>query len=300
MELRQLKYFITVANELHFSRAAEKLNMTQPPLSMEIKKLEAELDVQLFLRTKRKVKLTEAGEVFLKRAVNILQKIEDSKNEVRRVHRGELGDLKLGYAGLVTYDLLPRVLSQFKGKYPYIEVFLKHLQTADQIISLEKEEIDVGLLIPPIESNNIEYKIIQKEEVVMALPKSHLFADSNNPIDLSELKNEPFIMSQRSEGKGYHDFMMNLCYQSGFLPKVIQEAQDLQTVISLVGAGMGIALLPSPIQFFKNDTIVYRPINHSKQKNRLIPIAVAWNKVNKSTVLKSFIQMINQTSFDNN
>ncbi len=292
MELRHIKYFVAVAKELHFGRAAEKLKMAQPPLSQQIKNLETELGVVLFYRTKRQVKLTRAGEAFLNRANKILKDVNDTCEEVRRIDRGELGQLKLGFAGLVTFDLLPLVLQTFQMKYPEVKVVLHHLTTTEQIKALQQNEIDVGILIPPIDNREIDIEVIREEPFVVALNKSHPLAKITKPMNLSKLANDKFIMPPRNAGPGYYDSIISLCHKAGFSPDTTQEAKELQTVVSLVGSGIGVALLPLSIQHLKNDRVTYVSIKDSPNN---IKTSVASNKDNKSPVVESFLTLLKET-----
>ncbi|MBD1382964.1 LysR family transcriptional regulator [Metabacillus arenae] len=289
MDLRHLKYFVTVADELHFGRAAKKLRIAQPPLSQQIKSLESELGVLLLHRTKRQVTLTEAGEVFYKRATKILKEVSQAKEEVRRIHNGEIGQLIIGFAGLVTFDLLPLVLRSFQAAFPNVEIVLHHLTTTEQITLLHQHDIDVGILIPPIDNNDIELKIIKEEPFVVALRKDHPH-EFTSPIDISKLASENFIMPPRSAGLGYYDSIISLCHQAGFSPFTTQEAKELQTVVSLVASGIGVAILPSSIQYLKNDSVSYVSIQNCPNS---IKTAIAYHKDNKSPVLGSFLNLVN-------
>ncbi|MFC7395503.1 LysR family transcriptional regulator [Scopulibacillus cellulosilyticus] len=290
MELRHLRYFIAVAEELHFGKAAERLKIAQPPLSHQIKQLETELGVPLLYRTKRKVELTEAGKVFLKRCYQILSDVNKACEEAQSIYRGEIGQLTIGFGGAV-YDLLPPILDIYQNKYPNLKIIFQQLTTSDQVKALTEGKIDVGLLVSPIDSPHLKFEVIREEPFIAALPKTHRLAKLKQPIDVSELANEPFIMTPRSVGPSYYDAIISLCFQAGFSPKTSQEVQELQTILALVASGMGAALLPSSFQFLKNDDVVYLPLKKSKATCK---IAAAWHKDNKSPIVHSFLNLIRE------
>ncbi len=291
MELRHVRYFVTLAKELHFGRAAERLQLAQPALSQQIKQLETEIGVPLFHRTKRQVHLTEAGKVFLNRANQILIQVDDACEEAKRVHKGQSGELKLGFAGLVTFDLLPFILKVYREHYPNVKIVLRHLPTVEQVNGLLEEEIDVGILIPPIESVSLDLEVLRKESFIVALPKSHPLAQSASSLYMSDLMNESFIMPPRLSGPGYFDAIISLCYQAGFSPKTVQEAQELQTMVSLVASEFGVCILPASIQYLKNENVAYLPIQDEYTK---IHTAIACKKDNFSPVVCSFLTLMKE------
>lgn len=294
MELRHLKYFVAVAEELHFGRAAERLRIAQPPLSQQIKQLEAELDLLLFSRTKQRVGLTEAGEVFLKRAYEILNRVNYACEEAKRIARGEAGQLILAFTGSIAFDLLPLILRAFQERYPNINIVLRQLTTSEQIEALHEGSIHVGLLVMPVESITVNIEMLREEPFIVALPKTHPLANEVEPIELSRLANELFIMTPRNAGQSYYDAVISLCQHAGFSPKKTQEAQELHTAVSFVASGIGIALLPSSIQFVKNEEIVYLQL---KKSFTTCKTGVAWNKDETSLVVHTFISFLKEMNF---
>ena len=226
MELRHLKYFIAVAEELHFGRAAQRLQMAQPPLSHQIKQLENELDVLLFSRTKQRVELTKAGEVFLKRTYEILNRVHLACEEAKSIDRGESGQLVLAFTGSIAFELLPLLLRRFQEQYPNINIVLRQLSSTEQIEALHDNSIHVGLLILPIESESFHVEMLREEPFIVALPKTHRLATETEPIDVSILANEQFIMTPRKAGESYYDAIISLCQHAGFSPKKTQEARS--------------------------------------------------------------------------
>ncbi|MFC7687040.1 LysR substrate-binding domain-containing protein [Ureibacillus sp. GCM10028918] len=295
MELRLLKYFIAVAEELHFGRAASRLQMAQPPLSIQIKQLETEIGAKLFNRTKRNVELTEAGKVFLNRSYEILSSVNRASEEARRIHEGVIGELILGFGGSATFDLLPFILKEYRDKYPNVNIVLRQQTTTKQVNDLHEGKIHVGILVPPIESELLDVEILREEPFIVVLPKTHPLITSGLSINLSRLAGEPFIMSPRSVGPGYYDSVISSCYDAGFSPKIAQEAQEFHTIVSLVAFGLGVALVPKSIQFLKNENVIYMPLEKSYTKKT----ALAWNKNKTSPVVDSFIEFIRQLQIPN-
>lgn len=291
MELRHLRYFIAVAEELHFGRAAERLRIAQPPLSQQIKQLETEMNVQLFYRTKQRVELTEAGKAFLKRGYEILHRIDLACDEAKRISQGEAGQLILAFTGAMAFDFLPMLIRGFKEKYPSINIILRQLTTTQQIEALHEGTIHVGLLFIPIESETLNVELLHEEPFIVALPRKHPIALQHSPVDISLLANEQFIMTPRNAGQSYYDAVISLCQHSGFSPQKTHEALELHTAVSFVAAGIGIALLPSSIQNVKNEEIIYKQI---KKSSTTCKTGVAWNKHEHSSVVDSFITFLKE------
>lgn len=289
MELRHLRYFIAVAEELHFSRAAERLHIAQPPLSQQIQQLEAELGVELFHRkTKRQVQLTAAGQVFLQEAHQLLAQLEKAIELTQRTGRGERGQLQVGFTSLVTYDLLPVILRRFREQFPEVELVLQELTTTQQEQSLRDQRIHVGFAHPPLEDNTLAQECIQQEALVVAMLVTHPLAKQEY-ISVRSLAEEFFIMFPRHLGSGLYDQILSLCQQGDFSPKVTQEANQMQTIIGLVSAGMGIAIVPSSLQNLQRSGVVYRQV---KETTPLVETTVVWQQKNITPVLRQFLQVI--------
>jgi DNA-binding transcriptional LysR family regulator len=290
IEVRQLNYFIAVAEELHFSNAAKRLKMAQPPLSQQIKNLEKEIGIPLFLRTKRHVELTEAGQSFLKNAYAIIKSLENAKEEAVRIHNGEYGQLIVGFTGSVTFDLLPNIIRLFRERNPYINIVLKQLTTSEQVEALHKKEIHVGLLVSPIDSLQLSVEKLREETFVAVLPKDHPLADNTAKLDAKSLFNHPFITTPRNTGPAFYDAIISFFHKSGYSPNILQEAHDLHTIISLVSFGMGVALLPSPFQTINHPRVVFRELNDPFTIN----ISVAFPKDGVSPQLGAFLSLIRE------
>lgn len=291
MELRHLKYFVTVAEELHFSKAATRLNIAQPPLSQQIRKLEEELGVSLFYRTKHKVQLTDAGKAFLGHAYQILNQVEVACDTARRADRGETGQLVIGFTGTVMYDIFPKILQNYRTRYPFVNVIPHQLATTDQVQALMNKKIHVGALCTPVESTSLEIKVVHHQPFILALPETHPLASTNAPCHVYKLAEESFIMTPRKVGSGYYDRIINICYRAGFSPNVTQEAHELQTVISLVAAGMGVALVPSSTKNIHIKGVVFKEITET---DVTVETAFVCRRDESSHVVASFLTMVEE------
>ncbi|MBD2570344.1 LysR family transcriptional regulator [Anabaena lutea] len=287
MELRHLRYFIAVAEELHFSKAAEKLHIAQPPLSQQIQQLETELGVKLFDRkTKRQVQLTEAGKVFLQEAYQLLVQLETAVALTQRTGRGETGKLRIGFTSLVIYDLLPLILRKFREQFLEVKIELLELTTSQQEQALRDSLIHVGFAHPPLEDDTLSYECIHKETLVVALSSTHTLTQKNY-ISVRSLLNEPLIMFPRYLAPGLYDRIMSLFRQANFSPNITQEAIQMQTIIGLVSAGMGVAITPSSLQNLQRSGVVYRPI---LEEVPLIETAIIWQQDRLTPIVENFLK----------
>jgi DNA-binding transcriptional LysR family regulator len=292
MELRHLRYFVTVAEELHFGRAAQRLQIAQPPLSQQIRQLEEELGVQLFHRTKRSVQLTEAGQLFLEEASQILTRAEQAIQIVQRADRGETGRLTLGFVGSATYSVLPVVLKVFRRRFPEVLVSLYEMTTTQQVQALHEDRIHLGFVRPPIYEQELMIESILKEPFVAVLPEFHRLANETQ-ISLLTLANDPFILFPRYLGSGFYDQIVNMCQQVGFQPQVAQEAIQMQTIISLVAAELGVALVPASVQNLQRVGVVYKALAESTSQ---VELAMVWRPDKISSVLQKFLEVTRQVA----
>jgi len=292
MELRHLRYFVTVAEELHFGRAAARLSIQQPSLSQQIRQLEDELGFPLLYRTKRSVELTDAGKVFLSEAQYILAQVREAKRTAQRAYRGEVGRLVLGYISSSTYDLLPMMLRVYRERFPDVEVALRELTTQEQLRALEEEHIQVGLLRLPISAPMVNVEVIRREPIVCVLPEEHPLAVYER-IAVSLLANEPFVLQSSQRGGGYYVQLMKLCLASGFSPNVIQEVTEMHTIVSLVAAGMGVSLVPLSAQNIRSQGVVYRELEGTAT---LTEMAVAWPRDSRSAIVQNFLTVARETA----
>jgi len=289
-DIRHLRHFIAVAEEKHFGLAAQRLNMTQPPLSLSIKKLEAELGVLLFNRNTKKVVLTPAGEVFLTGAYETLEKMQALTNDTIRAAQGALGRLKLGFVGSAVYEALPETVRQFRNLFPDVELDLKELATVEQIEALSKNEIDVGLLRPPITGGALYHQIdFSSEEMVAVLPKNHPLAQEDK-INLSDLKEDGFILFPHNISPNLHALVLLACREAGFTPTIAQTAPQIQTQISLVSAGLGVALVPKCASRISYPEIAFKQLS-DPTRNIGTQMSIVYRKEEKNVIVSSFVDL---------
>jgi len=292
MELRHLRYFVTLAEELHFGRAAERLHIAQPPLSQQIQQLERELGFQLFHRTKRTVKLTEAGQVFREESQRILTQLEQAIQRGNQVSRGEVGQLVIGFVASTAYNVLPEVLQAFRAAVPGVTLQLQELTTEQQLQWLKEGRIDVGFLRPPIVEDSFSSEIIFEEPLVLTLPISHRLALAEK-VSLREVAGEPFILFPRAQAPGLYDQIISLCQQADFSPIVAQEAIQMQTIVSLVAAEMGVALVPASLQNLQRTGVVYKALEELSPK---VAIAMLWRRNETSPATQRFLAIASKAS----
>jgi DNA-binding transcriptional LysR family regulator len=284
MELRKLRYFVVLAEELHFGRAAQRLHITQPPLSMAIQSLEDELRVKLFTRAPRRVTLTHAGASFLEQARTLLVRAEDAIELARAADRGEVGCLKIGFMSATIYTLLPPLLRDFAARFPAVRLELRELAMPEQLIQLRNGEIDVGFVRPPVEDAELDSETVLRESLVVSLPRGHRLAKLRR-IPARRLAAEPFVLFQRRPGLVLHHLVLRFCIQNGFTPRVAQEATQSHAVVGLVSAGIGVALVPESVQRARLRGVEYRPL---QEKSPPVETALAWRREDASPALAAF------------
>ncbi|SDS26168.1 LysR substrate-binding domain-containing protein [Pseudomonas fuscovaginae UPB0736] len=293
MELRHLRYFIAVAEELHFGRAAEVLGISQPPLSQQIQALEQELGARLFERTNRRVELSEAGRLFLEEARLVLAQVDKAADVARRAQLGELGELKIGFTSSAPFNsTIPQVIFSFRQSFPAVHLNLQEMSSKMVADALMDESIEVGLMRPLALPDALHVVELMREPLVAVLSAEHpLASGSEAGLHLSELALEPFVFFPRSYGSGLYAQLMSLARQAGFSPHFAQEAGEAMTIIGLVAAGLGVSVLPASYQRIRIDGVVYRPL--------LDPEAVSsvWlvqRKDQKSPMARAFVELLTQ------
>jgi DNA-binding transcriptional LysR family regulator len=297
MELRQLRSFVVVADEMNVGRAAMRLHLTQPSLSRQIAALERDLGVELFARVKRRFVLTAAGETFLAEAQDLLRRSDEAVRAAQRTQRGELGTLRLRFVQSATFEALPRLLSAFRQAYPEVVLDLEAWTTLRQTEALRDGRIDVGLLrlsTPVGETAVVQLapglasRVVAEDSLVVVLPARHRLARRKR-LRLADLADEPFVIYSRPTGPAVHDTIVGFCRAAGFTPRIEQEAADVQTIVSLVAAGLGVSLLISPTPPSNPDTVVYRELSDDLPPWQL---SVAWSPDNRSPVLSRFLDLL--------
>jgi DNA-binding transcriptional LysR family regulator len=290
MELRHLRYFIAVAEELNFSRAAERLHMAQPPLSQQIRALEDEIEAQLFDRTKRPLQLTLAGQVFLEEARLALAQVDNAVTMAKRASRGEIGRLIVGFNSSMANCLLPDILRVYRDRFPKVELLWRELATSLQLQALRDRHLDVGFfhLMPSmLQESDLCSVTIWQESLIAALPENHRLANEIQ-VSLTEFARESFILPSRQFAPGLSEQIEHFCQQFGFLPNVIQEGTMMLTILGLVAGGVGVALLPANTQNIQRKGVIYKNIAESTPT---IPMAAVWRKKDNSPILREFLEV---------
>lgn len=289
MELRHFRYFVAVAEELHFGRAAERLGIAQPPLSQQIKALEQEIGVQLLLRTKRRVELTAGGTVFLNEARKILAQADLAVRAAQRSARGEIGRLAVGFVSGAVYGEVPSIFNLMRTRYPDVSLILQDLTTEEQVEAIQAGRLDVGLIRPPaIGTESLMIRVIWREPLVVVLPENHRLAGQAE-IPLQALADEPFLQVPRYLAPGFYDLFIRVCAQAGFFPKIVQEARTTQTIVSLIAVGMGVSLVPASLQSLQRTGVVYRPLEPPEPTTDL---AVIWRPDDQNAALQRFVEIV--------
>lgn len=261
MELRHLRYFRAVAEELHFGRAAQRLHIAQPPLSQQIKQLEDELGVALLTRSTRRVELTPAGADYLRRTIAILDSVDAAGRRAQRIADGRFGQLSIGCVGSATYSLLPQLVRALGDELPDVEVSVRgEMLAPDQIAALGSHDIDLALLRPPVDTDDIHVEIIRDDRLIVALPKNHPLATHNldTEVDVALLAAEDFIAHAGGGKSVMSGVLATTCARAGFVPHIRHEVEETSTLITLVAAGLGVAIVPEPTSALGVADVVYR------------------------------------------
>ncbi|MET7642195.1 LysR family transcriptional regulator [Streptomyces sp. NPDC005426] len=286
MELRHLFAFVAVAEELHFGRAAKRLQMAQPPLSQQIRQLEKELGVQLFERNTRSVRLTSAGESFLQPVLTVLDDLDTAVRAAKAAGRGEFGRVSIGFAGASSHATLPRLTRAVRAAHPAIELAMTGQTYANVALARVADgSLDLGFVRLPVTQPGVSFRVIDEEELVCALPSDHpLAARAGVPIEV--LAGEPFVSFPANTGSTVRDAMVGACEAAGFNPRVVQEAPDSYTILALVAAGVGVTLTVTSVQHIQQSGLVYRPLAGPPIRRQA---ALAWRADNPSAALRAVL-----------
>ncbi|MBR8330953.1 LysR family transcriptional regulator [Burkholderia ambifaria] len=292
-DLRQWRYFVTVADERHFGRAAERLSMTQPPLSQAIRALEEALGVALFVRTKRSVALTAVGAALLPDVRRLLASADALPPLARRLARGEAGSLSLAFVSTADYGLLPSLLRAFGARYPQVRLQLAEATSDVQIDELVAGRIDAGLVIPPVPPRHaagLSYLPVVREPLVVAMPAAAApDGPEDEPVHLADLAALPLVIFPRRLAPGFYDIITGCYGAAGETPHIGQEAIQMQTIVSLVSAGMGVALVPQSLRNLRRTGVVYRALAGDAP---VVETGLVWRTGDVSPVLAGFIDVV--------
>lgn len=266
VDLRQLKYFVVLAEELHFRRAAMRLHITQAPLSLAIQGLERELGAQLFNRTRRRVELTASGNAFRADAAAILQRVQQSRETIRDMAEGVAGQLRVGITPASSMlPFFPKLIASFRTERPHVRIIIREVHSEEQLLALQADDIDIGIIRNPPRRNPPELAIVKllSDPLLLALHSGHRLA-AQDSVGIAELREETFINYPRTSGTGIYQQVIRLCALKGFTPKVFQEVQEALTLLGLVAAGFGVALVPSGLSYVAIPNILFKSVVDSE------------------------------------
>ncbi len=289
MELRHLRYFVAVAENLNFTKAGAKLNLAQPSLTRQIHNLEGEIGVRLLNRSKSQVALTEEGRSFLVDARRILALATESVLAVQRLSRGEMGQLNIAYLSNFDFELLPETLRAFRKSFPHIALNLFDMTPAEQFRALEARKIDLGFvgLPPPAANRDLQWESIARHRTVVVLPEKHPLARKRQ-VKLGELKTMFFVGMSEKTYPGFRDWLSGRCQQAGFMPRILQDAELEPALMTFVAEGLGVSLAREHVKRLPHPGVVLRPLAPPVRTD----YCIAWNRDNESRALQQYIQMV--------
>ncbi|TDY88061.1 UNVERIFIED_ORG: DNA-binding transcriptional LysR family regulator [Herbaspirillum seropedicae] len=285
IELRHLTYFRTVAETLHFGRAAELLHISQPPLTRQIAALERELGAQLFDRSKRAIQLTSAGKYFYRDTTEIFKALERAKRNAASSSTGQSGALKVGFMMSSAYNILPAVTRHYSAAYPEVDMRLSEYVPNLLATDIEDEKIDVGIMYRPEDCRRLDSYTIYAEPLLAVLPRRHRLAHKPD-ISAAELAEDAFISIPRPIAPVVYDLIQQHCQLHGFRPRIVLETNLQQTIVNLVGEGLGVALVPTSMQAMHLDTTVFKPLIGAPT----VEVAVIWNRENTNPCIRTFAE----------
>jgi len=288
MELRHLRYFVAVADEKNFTRAAERLHIAQPPLSRQVQQLEEELGVALIEKGSRPLRLTEAGKFFHAHAQELLDKAADLKAMTQRVGKIDR-KFAIGFVASTLYGLLPEIVRRFRNRYQSLEISFHELTTMEQLQALKEGRIDVGFGRLKSEDPAIRRIVLREEALIVALPVGHRLGATEGPIKLSELATETLLVYPKNPRPSFADQVLAIFKERNLVPQQVQEVRELQIAIGLVGAGQGIAIVPQSLQGMIRTDVVYRPL---EDRQAVSPIIFSARHMDRSPELANMLDVI--------
>jgi DNA-binding transcriptional LysR family regulator len=292
MELRHLRYFVAVAEEGHVTRAAERLGIQQPPLSQQIRALEAELDARLFHRRPRGVELTPAGQALLGEARAILARAEEAVAATRRAARGEAGRIGIGFTSSASFHpFVPRAIRAFRERHGLVALALEESGTTELVDALRTKTIDAAFVRSPVgESADLTVRPLLTEAMVAALPSGHPLSAADDPLPLAALAGETFVLYRRPVGPGLHDAIIAACDRAGFSPQIGQQAPRMLSTLSLVAAGLGVTVVPASMSRLEAEGVVYRALTPSSQLTA--PLNLAYRRGESDAAVRRFVALV--------
>lgn len=287
IETRLLRSFLVVAEELHFGRAADRLHLTQPPLTRQIQQLEEELGgIPLFDRSRRRIALTDAGRAMVEEAHGVLDRLDRAVAHTRSIARGEAGRLRIGFISTANYSVLPRLLKSFTGRFPAVRVELHESTEDEQIEGLREGSLDVGVLIPSVRDDSLEGVDLYREPLVAVLPRGHPLGRTRGALAARSIRDETFVLFPRALAPSLHDAILGYARRAGFSPKIGQEARQMQTIIGLVAGGLGVSFVPACMQELRRSDVVYKKLAPAPPE---VTTRLVWPRARRSAVLESFV-----------
>ncbi|TCZ57294.1 LysR family transcriptional regulator [Roseicella aquatilis] len=291
MESRQLRYFVTVARERNFTRAAEKLHIAQPPLSRQIQALEEEFGVALFDRASRPLALTDAGRLLFEQAVQVLDRMDEMKVMVKRLLEAEKPRFSIGFVASTLYGYLPEVIRRYRAARPGVELTLLEMTTMEQIAALKEGRIDVGFGRIPFDDASIERTLLRNEKLCVALPLTHALSSRTGPLRLEELAGDALVVYPKAPRPSYADQVLALFRERGLRPALLHEVRELQTALGLVAAESGICLVPASVERLRRDNVVYRPLDEA---GAVSPIIMSTRKGDRSPEIGLVLRLVQE------
>jgi len=285
MDIRQMRYFVAVAEERSFSRAADRLHISQPPLSQQIKNLEEELDAQLFHRLPRGVALTAAGTAFLKSCRSILAQIRQAAQETTQIAAGMMGTLRVGTVSSALVHALPRIIQNVSESMPGTKIELMELSSHEQTQALLRDELDVGVLHTPVETTGLLTYVVLKEPFSAVVPGQHRLA-LNSSVRVEELAREEFVFFPRSLASGLFDKVVSLCMEAGFSPHIAHTARHQSSILQMVTLGLGITIVPQSLKRIYNGNAVFLPLEDAAQH---LELSLAWKAHENSLLVERLV-----------
>jgi DNA-binding transcriptional LysR family regulator len=295
-DLNQLRCFVAVAEELHFGRAAARLNMTQPPLSRQIQVLEHIIDAPLLARTSRSVRLTPAGRSFLPEAKRILKLAETASQVARRIALGKTGSLKIGYTAAAAYGYLPELIGACRKRLPDVDFSLKEMVSGEQLEALATGQIDVGLLRPPVGRPEFSTKRVLAEPLLAAIPKKHPLA-AREPLSIKDFDGQPFVMYSPHESRYFHDLLVALFTQADVLPRYVQHLGQIHSILAMVRVGLGVSIVPAAAGNLKIADVRLRPLK--LRTPAPVELFMVWRRDHENPLLPPLIEIAGELATSN-
>ena len=291
MDLRHLRYFVCVAREGSFTRAAEILHIAQPPLSRQMQQLEDELGFVLIERGTRPLHLSEAGRLFYEQAIQVLERFDEMRASVGRLHEAQRDRFSIGFVASTLYGKLPEVIRSYRAARPDVEIVLLELTSFEQIAALKEGRIDVGFGRIPLDDPAVERQLLRNEKLVAAVPVNHAVLGRKGPLRLADLATEPLIVYPKAPRPSYADQVLALYRDRGLKPPGLYEVRELQTALGLVAAGAGVCLVPASVERLRRDDVTYWPLD---QEQAVSPIIMSNRKGDRSPEIALVLKLIHQ------